>query len=48
VDTHPSIKNYVAIDDIPLKSDLGDLHAIETELKLTKEDADKCIELLNG
>ncbi|MDR1897392.1 MAG: AAA family ATPase, partial [Prevotellaceae bacterium] len=32
VDTHPSIKNYVAIDDIPLKSDLGDLHAIETEL----------------
>jgi hypothetical protein len=46
VNDHPEIKNYVAIDDMHLIKDLGEKHAVETSNKMTKENADKCIELL--
>jgi hypothetical protein len=45
VERNPSIKSWVAIDDRPLDS-LGN-HFVRTEEKMTKEDADKCIEILN-
>ncbi|MDR2345273.1 MAG: AAA family ATPase [Planctomycetaceae bacterium] len=44
---HPEIKNYVAIDDMNLTPDLGEEHTVITCNKMTTEDADKCIELLN-
>ncbi|MDR3246623.1 MAG: hypothetical protein LBT50_09360 [Prevotellaceae bacterium] len=44
---HPQITKYVAIDDMNL-SKLGEQHFVQTGSRLTKELADKCIELLNN
>ncbi|MDR1459382.1 MAG: AAA family ATPase [Bacteroidales bacterium] len=46
LETHPGIKNYVALDDMNLVTDLTDQHAIETCGYLTEQEADLCIELL--
>jgi hypothetical protein len=44
---HPEIKSWVAIDDLHLNRDLGE-NAVVTVSKMKKEDADKCIEILNS
>ncbi|MDR2168636.1 MAG: hypothetical protein LBP59_00660 [Planctomycetaceae bacterium] len=45
---HPEIKKWVAIDDMNLVKDLSAKHAVTTVSRLKKEDADKCIKILNS
>jgi hypothetical protein len=47
VSEHPEITKYVAIDDMNL-ANLGEEHFVGTRSRLEKENADKCIELLNS
>lgn len=44
---HPEIKSWVAIDDMHLDRDLGE-NAVVTVSEMKKEDADRCIEILNS
>jgi hypothetical protein len=47
LNNHPEITKWVAIDDLHLNRDLGDENVVVTYSKMKKEDADKCIEILN-
>jgi hypothetical protein len=47
VEAHPQIERYVAIDDMSLNG-LDKQHFVETRYKMTREDADRCIALLNS
>jgi hypothetical protein len=47
LDTHPQIKQYVAIDDINMTEELGEQHTVVTHYKMTEKDADKCIALFD-